>query len=458
MKVVKFGGSSLANAEQIQKVFTIVKEDSERKIVVVSAPGKRTDDDEKVTDMLIALAHSHLEDQYDESLLARILKRYEDIVSDLAIQEPVMAQINEHFLNLRNNKKLKGEYLVDAYKASGEDNNAKVIAAYFNEQGVPARYVSPVEAKLYVSDTPGNAHVLPEAYDELSALVDTPEVVIFPGFFGVTPFGKVLTFSRGGSDITGAILANAVEAELYENFTDVDCIYVASPKVVHEPLGIDVLSYREMRELSYAGFSVLHDEALQPAFVKGIPVHVKNTNNPLAKGTYIMRGKGESPSLISGIASSNGFARIYIRKYLMNQEVGFMRRAFSILEEHNVNVEHVPTGIDDITIVIKESELRDLQDDELVAEMYEKLQADEVTITRGLSLVMLVGEGMVQMVGTTARATGALARHSINIEFFNQGSSEISMTFGINEQQEAKAIRALYQTFFGQEQELEVVE
>ena len=440
MKVIKFGGSSLANSQQIKKVLQIVQADETRRIVVVSAPGKRHSDDEKVTDLLIQLATSHIEGQYDEAVLEVILERYQEIYDELQLNSDVMDNIRQHFATLKESN-LEPAYLMDAYKASGEDNNAKLIADYFTKEGLPAKYISPKEA-----------------YKELEYLQLEKEIIVFPGFFGVTKDGKVVTFSRGGSDITGSILANAVSAEEYENFTDVDAIFVASPKLVHKPIGIDVLSYTEMRELSYAGFSVFHTEALLPAIKKGIPVHVCNTNNPSAKGTYIMKGKVNSPSIISGIASSSGFVSIYIQKYLMNHEIGFLRKTLQLFEDEGVSVEHIPTGIDDATIIIRGEDATDEILDRIVHRLKVELNADEAYYERGLCLIMLVGEGMVSMVGTTARVASTLAREQINIELYNQGVSEVSMMFGIREEYEQRAIQALYDEFFGEEVEYEVVD
>ena len=458
MKVIKFGGSSLANATQLRKVFNIVKADEKRKIVVVSAPGKRTSDDEKVTDLLIQLATSHIEGNYDEEVLKKILVRYKEICDELELKPEVFELVRIHFKNLKERNDLAPDYLMDAYKASGEDLNARLIASYFNQEGLAAKYVGPREAKLWVSDTPGEARILEESYHELEYLQLTNEVIIFPGFYGVTKEGNVVTFSRGGSDITGSILANAVNAEEYENFTDVDAIYVASPKIVHKPLAIDVLSYTEMRELSYAGFSVFHTEALLPSIKKGIPVHVCNTNNPEASGTYIMQGKVTSPSVISGIASSPGFVSIYVKKYLMNHEIGFLRKVLTIFEEEGISIEHIPTGIDDATIIIRGEDATDEQLDGIVERFYAELDVDDAHYMRGLCLIMLVGEGMVNMVGTTARVASTLARTQINIELYNQGVSEVSMMFGILDQYEKKAIRALYDEFFGETKEYKVVE
>ena len=458
MKVIKFGGSSLANATQLRKVFNIVKSDEKRKIVVVSAPGKRTSDDEKVTDLLIQLATSHIEGNYDEEVLKKILVRYKEICDELQLKPEVFELVRIHFKNLKERTDLAPDYLMDAYKASGEDLNARLIASYFNQEGLAAKYVGPREAKLWVSDTPGEARILEESYHELEYLQLTNEVIIFPGFYGVTKEGNVVTFSRGGSDITGSILANAVNAEEYENFTDVDAIYVASPKIVHKPLAIDVLSYTEMRELSYAGFSVFHTEALLPSIKKGFPVLHFCTKVPVEKGTYIMQGKVSSPSVISGIASSPGFVSIYVKKYLMNHEIGFLRKVLTIFEEEGISIEHIPTGIDDATIIIRGEDATDEQLDGIVERLYAELDVDEASFTRGLCLIMLVGEGMVNMVGTTARVASTLARTQINIELYNQGVSEVSMMFGILDQYEKKAIRALYDEFFGETKEYQVVE
>ncbi|PJN87603.1 amino acid kinase family protein, partial [Bacillus sp. mrc49] len=262
MKVAKFGGSSLASGEQIKKVFEIVAADPERKFVVVSAPGKRNSDDIKVTDLLIEAAKQQLRGDNGEPLIEDVVARYGSIAKELDISEEVITGIREDLQALLHADQSKPKRYLDALKASGEDNNAKLIAAYFQRRGVEAQYVNPKKAGLIVSDEDGYTQVLPESYDRLYDLRDEPGIVVFPGFFGYTLDGDVLTFSRSGSDITGSILANGVKAELYENFTDVDAVYAVNPNVVSNPKGIRELTYREMRELSYAGFSVFHDEAL----------------------------------------------------------------------------------------------------------------------------------------------------------------------------------------------------
>lgn len=448
MKVVKFGGSSLASGEQLKKVLQIVVSDSDRKVVVVSAPGKRFSDDIKVTDLLIECAQRYLANENAEDLFDIIIDRYASIAKELTISLEVVETISKDLTTLLNADKSKPERYLDAIKASGEDNNAKLIAAYFQHSGVDAHYVNPKEAGLLVSDEPGNAQVLAESYENLYKLRDRKGIIVFPGFFGYSKSGEVLTFSRSGSDITGSILANGIKADLYENFTDVDAVYSVNPTIVKNPKEIKELTYREMRELSYAGFSVFHDEALIPAFRAGIPVNVKNTNNPSAPGTRIVNERANSNGPVIGIASDEGFCSIYVSKYLMNREIGFGRRLLQILEDNGLTYEHVPSGIDDVTVILRQKQMNKQVEKEIVERIMTELQADEVIIEHDLVLIMVVGEGMRHNVGTTARAAKALADAGVNIEMINQGSSEVSMMFGVKEPQEKHAVQALYNEFF----------
>ncbi|OAS88326.1 MULTISPECIES: aspartate kinase [Metabacillus] len=448
MKVVKFGGSSLASGEQLKKVLQIVVSDPERKVVVVSAPGKRYSDDIKVTDLLIECAGKHLANEEAGEVFEVIIDRYASIAKELGISLEVVETISSDLKNLLNGDKSKPESYLDAVKASGEDNNAKLIAAYFQHSGVDAQYVSPKEAGLLVSDEPGNAQVLPESYEKLYKLRDRSGIIVFPGFFGYSKSGEVLTFSRSGSDITGSILANGIKADLYENFTDVDAVYSVNPTIVQNPKEIRELTYREMRELSYAGFSVFHDEALIPAFRAGIPVNVKNTNNPSAPGTLIVNERANSNGPVIGIASDEGFCSIYVSKYLMNREIGFGRKLLQILEDNGLTYEHVPSGIDDITVILRQNQMDNRIEESIIERIMTELQADEVIIEHNLALIMVVGEGMRHNVGTTARASKALADAGVNIEMINQGSSEVSMMFGVKEPQEKRAVQALYNEFF----------
>ncbi|MCY8376633.1 aspartate kinase [Bacillus inaquosorum] len=448
MKVVKFGGSSLASGAQLEKVFHIVTSDPARKAVVVSAPGKRYAEDTKVTDLLIACAEQYLAAGSAPELAEAVVERYALIANELQLEQSIIEKIRDDLFTLLEGDKSNPEQYLDAVKASGEDNNAKLIAAYFRHKGVKAEYVNPKDAGLFVTNEPGNAQVLPESYQNLYRLRERDGLIIFPGFFGFSKDGDVITFSRSGSDITGSILANGLQADLYENFTDVDAVYSVNPSFVENPKEISELTYREMRELSYAGFSVFHDEALIPAFRAGIPVQIKNTNNPSAQGTRVVSKRDNTNGPVVGIASDTGFCSIYISKYLMNREIGFGRRALQILEEHGLTYEHVPSGIDDMTIILREGQMDADTERSVIKRIKEDLQADEVIVEHHLALIMVVGEAMRHNVGTTARAAKALSEAKVNIEMINQGSSEVSMMFGVKEAEERKAVQALYQEFF----------
>ncbi|MGG0904643.1 aspartate kinase [Bacillus subtilis] len=448
MKVVKFGGSSLASGAQLDKVFHIVTSDPARKAVVVSAPGKRYAEDTKVTDLLIACAEQYLASGSAPELAEAVVERYALIATELQLGQGIIEKIRDDLFTLLEGDKSNPEQYLDAVKASGEDNNAKLIAAYFRYKGVKAEYVNPKDAGLFVTNEPGNAQVLPESYQNLYRLRERDGLIIFPGFFGFSKDGDVITFSRSGSDITGSILANGLQADLYENFTDVDAVYSVNPSFVENPKEISELTYREMRELSYAGFSVFHDEALIPAFRAGIPVQIKNTNNPSSEGTRVVSKRDNTNGPVVGIASDTGFCSIYISKYLMNREIGFGRRALQILEEHGLTYEHVPSGIDDMTIILRQGQMDAATERSVIKRIEEDLHADEVIVEHHLALIMVVGEAMRHNVGTTARASKALSEAQVNIEMINQGSSEVSMMFGVKEAEERKAVQALYQEFF----------
>ncbi|MFT8871955.1 MAG: aspartate kinase [Sporolactobacillus sp.] len=450
MKVVKFGGSSLATGAQVEKVYHIVASDPERKIIVVSAPGKRRPHDIKVTDLLIDCAAKALRGESTAQLVDEIIGRYRSIAEELALADGIIEKITDDLLSLLSGDKSDPEAFTEAVKASGEDNNAKLVAAAFAHKGLDAHYVSPKEAGLLVSDDPGNANVLPESYKHLYDLRTQPGIVVFPGFFGYSKTGKIVTFSRSGSDITGSILAAGVRADLYENFTDVDAVYAANPHMVSHPREIRELTYREMRELSYGGFSVFHDEALIPAFRVGIPVNIKNTNNPQAEGTRIVSRRESQCGPVAGIASNEDFCSIYVSKYLMNKEIGFVRKILLILEEFGLSFEHIPSGIDDITIILRQDQLNEEIENGIMKRIIRDLGADVVRIVHDIALIMLVGEGMRQKIGTAARASRALADADVNIEMINQGSSEVSMMFGVRQDVEEKAVQALYDAFFAE--------
>lgn len=443
MKVVKFGGSSVAGAKQILKIVDIVAADPARRIVVVSAPGKRSPDDIKVTDLLIALADAVLAGQAYENELAAVVGRYAEIQTELGLDAAIVTEIEADLrrrIEARSDNPLQ---FADTLKASGEDNNAKIIARVFVDQGVPAQYVDPKDAGMLLSDDFGNAQVLPESFDKLAALREEKDVLVFPGFFGYTKQGQVATFPRGGSDITGAILAAAVKADVYENFTDVDCVFALDPRVVPNAPAITLLTYREMRELSYAGFGVFHDEAIIPAVRAKVPICIKNTSCPEAAGTMIVAERKYEHGEVTGIASADGFSTIFLSKYMMNRELGFGRRLLQILEEENLSFEHAPSGIDNMSVILRAAPLAQAQEERLLNRLQVELDVDDAAVEHGLSLIMIVGEGMRYAVGIAARACSALADAGVNIEMINQGSSEISIMFGVKEVDRKQAIAAL---------------
>jgi len=443
MKVAKFGGSSLADAGQIRKVVDIVKADPDRRIVVVSAPGKRSADDVKVTDMLIALANAVIAGRSHAAELDAVVGRYAQIQRELGLDTAVIHEIEADLHSRIEQRSANDAQFIDTIKASGEDNNAKIVAQVFANQGVPARYVNPKDAGMLLSDDFGNAQVLPESFSNLRTLRDEKEVLIFPGFFGYTRQGQVATFPRGGSDITGAIVAAAVKADVYENFTDVDSVFSLDPRIVPEAPPISLLTFREMRELSYAGFGVFHDEAIVPAVRARIPICIKNTNRPEAPGTMIVAERKYEQGEITGIASADGFSAIYLSKYMMNREMGFGRRLLQVLEDEHLSFEHAPSGIDDMSVILRSRQLTPGKEAHVLNRIRTELEVDDVTIDHGLSLIMIVGEGMRYAVGVAARACAALADAGVNIEMINQGSSEISIMFGVKEVDRKHAVHAL---------------
>lgn len=448
MKVAKFGGTSLASAEQIEKVFNIVMADRDRKIIVVSAPGKRTPDDIKVTDLLIAYGEALLAGQATEATSQPILNRFEEIALGLSLPVDQVSTLIGKLKTALQEIGGANSSLIEKIKSLGEDFSAQLVAMYFQARGVEAAYVNPKDAGLLLSNSAGYVQVLPEAQSSLRKLANYPGIVIFPGFFGYSPQGEIITFARGGSDITGSILAAAVGADIYENFTDVDSVFVVNPNIVSDPLPIEELTFKEMRELSYAGFTVFNEEALMPAYLAKIPVTIKNTNNPEAPGTRIVLERDDSINPVIGIASDSGFCSIYVSKYMMNKEIGFGRKLLKILEDEHISYEHTPSGIDNLSVIIREQQLSSESEARIRDRVINELQVDDFSIRRDLSLVMIVGEGMRHTIGLAAKATKAFATSQVNIEMINQGSSEVSMMFGIKSTDEKKAIQALYDEFF----------
>lgn len=448
MKVAKFGGSSLANAVQIKKVVDIVLSDKDRRIVVVSAPGKRVKEDTKVTDLLIALADAILAGKDGNHELKIILERFKSIIDDLGLSHSLLEEIDKDIKKRISEDRSIAIKFTDGVKALGEDINAKVVASYINSLGVEAKYVNPKDAGLLLSEEFGNAAVLDVSYKNLAKLKDESAIVVFPGFFGYTQKGDVVTFPRGGSDITGSILAKAVNAEVYENFTDVDGVLAASPSIVDNPKLIDEFTYREMRELSYGGFNVLHAEALQPVYEANIPVHILNTNNTSSKGTRIVAQRDKLKNPVVGVSGESDFSCLYVSKYLMNREVGFGRKLLGIIEDEGIPYQHAPSGIDNISVIVRGSTLTKEKEKRIYERVRDELNVDNVFFDNELALVMLVGEGMQEVVGISARAMNAIEKANVNIEMLNQSISEASIMIGVKEKDLNKAINAVYKAFF----------
>ena len=448
MKVAKFGGTSLASAEQIKRAIDIVLSDRERRVLVVSAPGKRFTSDMKITDLLIALSAAVLGDYDVTNDISRIAQRYGDIAVGLDLAVDYETLVREDLENRITQNRHNARDLTEALKAAGEDNNAKLITDYILSLGERAVYVNPVEAGLQLRQVRKQTVVLDESYANLTSLPVDQGIVVFPGFFGGTEDGRILTFSRGGSDISGAIVSVAVSADVYENWTDVDSVFAVNPSLVPFPHPIRELTYNEMRELAYAGFSVLHEEAVTPTLKHSIPIHIRNTNNTDGPGTRIVARHGDIDSIVTGIAGRKGFSLLHVSKFLMNREIGFAMRVLQILADLDISFDHMPSGIDSLSIVIERDRLTPEKEDLACTRLMDELDVDVLEVSHDLGIVMVVGDAMAKTVGVSSRATSALARAGINIELISQGASENSIVFGVREEFVNYAVRELYKEFF----------
>lgn len=456
MKVVKFGGSSLADGPSYEHAINIITSDPERQIVVTSAPGKRMEGDTKVTDLLIKYANATISGEKQTALLTRdkIFSRYKAIADYFKLPEDDLLPIAEQLSNLPNGNYPNNNYLLAAFKAHGERLNAELMSLVLRHLNFASRFITPEEIGLKVAGTPNNATVIPETYARLeNFLYGSNEIIVFPGFYGMTLAGHMATFSRGGSDITGAILARGFHARVYENFTDVDAIYSANPNTVTNPHPITKMTYREMRELSYAGFSVFHDEALIPAIEGNVPINVKNTRNPENPGTLIVPDhEFQATNIITGVVNGKHFAALYLHKYLLNKEAGFTLRILQILAHHNVSYEHMPSGIDDITIIFDKKELDDELVDSICTEIQEEIEPDRLEWIDNYAITMVVGEGMRNRTGVLNDILESLAAKHIAIPMINQGASRIAIMIGTYQQDADTAVRAIYNHFFDREE------
>lgn len=430
--VAKFGGSSLADAGQFAKVKGIIEADEARVYVVPSAPGKRYDADEKITDLLYrCYALMQNKEDYAEPFQA-ICRRYIEIRDQLRLNVDIEHHLEQVRFGIESG-------LGEDYAASrGEYLNGLLLADYLGYD-----FIDAAEVVLFDSQAVFDASRTSEAMR--ARLARHPRAVI-PGFYGSLPDGKVHTFSRGGSDISGAIVAAAAKADVYENWTDVSGFLMADPRIVPNPRPITSITYRELRELSYMGASVLHDESIFPVRQAGIPVNIRNTNRPGDPGTMIVRGASRSRNVITGIAGRKGFTAIAIEKAMMNSELGFGRRVLQALEDCGVSFEHLPTGIDTMTVVVQDANLQG-KEQEVIQRIERQCKPDHVEIISGLSVIATVGWGMVSERGIAARVFGAMASAGVNIRMIDQGSSEINIIVGVETRDFETAVRAIYHEF-----------
>ena len=433
IKVVKFGGSSLADANQFRKVAEIIKSDPERRYVVASAPGKRNSADTKVTDMLYDCYVLAKEKKNIDEAFKKIEDRYNGIIKDLGIEFCMDDEFSKIKMAIEHHA---GR---DYIASRGEYLNSMILAKFLNYEFVDA------ESGIFFDDS--GVLDTKKTYDTLAVILAKHSHAVVPGFYGVMPNGTIKTFSRGGSDITGSIVARAVGAKIYENWTDVSGMLMADPRCVDNPKVIETITYKELRELSYMGATVMHEDAIFPVREVCIPINIRNTNAPSDKGTMIVPQTDEIKTVITGIAGKKGFSTISIEKGMMNGEVGFVRRALEVLERFGVSFEHFPSGIDTMTFVVATDSIANIKN-ELVSEIFKKTAADSVIIEDGMALVAVVGRGMVRAKGTAARVFNAISHAGINIKMIDQGSSELNIIIGIEEQDYEITLNAIYHEFY----------
>ena len=448
--VCKFGGSSVATSDKLQQIVKIMRLNVQRRCIVLSAPGKAPGFSIKVTDLLIDATKKALKSEDYSGVVSDIKKRFTSIFEPLKVPAEKIQEILSDLDSRLSSPKDSQEKFRDLIVAAGEDLNCKLFAEYLNTIGIKASYVSPKDAGLIVTPVFGDAQPIPDVALKLASLKKkcADQVVVFPGFFGYTSDGDVATFSRGGSDLTGAILAEALDVVEYENWTDVDGIYSAHPLMVDKPLQIPALTYREMRELSYIGFNVLHEEAVKPVMRKKIPIRLRNVNNIENSGTLIISERLPSERDVIGVASGGGYCSFTLQKFLMNREKGFGRKLLSIFEDLGLSYEHCPSGVDNISVILDQNQLKPEAVNNIIRSITDKLQPDDIRTEFGIALVSVVGEGLIHKIGVLAQAADALSRAQVNIKMVNQGSSEMSIIFGIDSSDESKAVNALYTEFF----------
>lgn len=433
-KVVKFGGSSLASAEQFKKVGDIIRADETRRFVVPSAPGKRNSNDTKVTDLLYKCYRAAEKGHTDfDKVLTEIKARYQEIIDGLGLGLSLEEDFNiieEKFKN----------HAGEEYAASrGEYLNGKIMADYLGYEFVDS-------AKIIRFDGEGQFDM--EMTNRLTReYLKDKENAVIPGFYGAMEDGTVKTFSRGGSDITGSIVAGALDADLYENWTDVSGFPVTDPRIIENPKSIDTITYRELRELSYMGATVLHEDAIFPVRKAGIPINIRNTNRPEDAGTMIVEDTCKKPAYtITGIAGKKGFCSLFIEKSMMNSEIGFGRKVLQVLEKEGISFEHLPSGIDTMTLFIHQDEFAE-KEQQVISGIHRAVNPDFMELESDLALIAVVGRGMRSNRGTAARIFAALAHANVNVKMIDQGSSELNVIIGVRNEDFEVAVKAIYDIF-----------
>ncbi|MDP2891692.1 MAG: aspartate kinase [Bacillota bacterium] len=434
IKVAKFGGTSLADANQFRKVKNIISSDPERVYIVPSAPGKRDKDDEKITDMLYEChkAAKHGEDYL--KIFEKVRKRFDEIVSELGVDIDLSAHYE--FIQWQIGEKASPDYVA----SRGEFLCGMILAKYIGYEYVDA-------AEVIFFNEKGELNT-PRTYEAVRNRLAGCKKAVIPGFYGSKPFGGIKTFSRGGSDISGSVIARAVEADLYENWTDVSGFLMADPRIVKNPKKIELITYRELRELSYMGATVLHEDSIFPVRQAGIPINVRNTNKPEEHGTMIVPDlpAEKRDYLITGIAGKKGFTVIAMEKDKMNMELGFARKVLSVLEEQGISIEHMPTGIDTLCIVVAEKQLGNKLES-VIKKIKETAVPTSIEVAKGMALVATVGEGMINHQGIAAKLFASLADSEVNVRMIDQGSSEMNIIVGVEEEDYEKAVAAAYGAF-----------
>ena len=432
-KVVKFGGSSLASAEQFKKVGAIIRADKERKFVVPSAPGKRSSDDTKVTDMLYACYDLAEQGKDFKKELQAIHDRYQEIIDGLELK----LSLDNEFKTI---EKMFKEKTGTNYAASrGEYLNGIIMANYLGYE-----FIDAAEVILFKDDGEFDAETTNQ---NLRKRLEGVDAAVIPGFYGAYANGTVKTFSRGGSDITGSIVARAIKANVYENWTDVSGFLITDPRIIYKPEGIETITYKELRELAYMGASVLHEDAIFPVRSEGIPINIRNTNAPDDNGTWIVESTCQKPKyVITGIAGKKGFCAVNIEKDMMNSEIGFGRKVLQAFEENGISFEHVPSGIDTMTVFVHQDEFMH-KEQQVVSAIHRLADPDSIDIEGDFALIAVVGRGMKSTRGTAGRIFSALAHANVNVKMIDQGSSELNIIIGVSNDDFERAIRSIYDIF-----------